>query len=85
LPKVAAPDAKSVSIVGDFNNWNTHANPTKKLKDRDYSIQLDLEPGREYRFRCLIDELKWANDRNADKYVRSVYGNCDNPVVIAEY
>jgi hypothetical protein len=81
LPKVAAPDAKSVSIVGDFNNWNTHANPMKKLKDGDYSIQLDLEPGREYQFRCLIDELKWENNRNADKYVRSVYGNCDNSVV----
>lgn len=85
LPRVAAPDAKSVSIVGDFNNWNTHANPMKKLKDGDYSIQLDLEPGREYQFRCLIDELKWENDRNADKYVRSVYGNRDNSVVIAEY
>ena len=85
LPKVAAPAAKSVCIVGDFNNWNTHANPMKKLKDGDYSIQLDLEPGREYQFRCLIDELKWENDRNADKYVRSVYGNCDNSVVIAGY
>jgi 1,4-alpha-glucan branching enzyme len=85
LPKVAAPDAKSVSIVGDFNNWNTHANPMKKLKDGDYSIHLDLEPGREYQFRCLIDELKWENDRNADKYARSVYGNCDNSVVIAGY
>lgn len=85
LPRVAAPDAKSVSIVGDFNNWNTHANPMKKLKDGDYSIQLDLEPGREYQFRCLIDELKRENDRNADKYVRSVYGNRDNSVVIAEY
>ncbi len=78
LPKVAAPAAKSVSIVGDFNNWNTHANPMKKLKDGDYSIKLDLEPRREYQFRCLIDELKWENDRNADKYMRSVYGDDDN-------
>ncbi len=84
LPKVAAPDAKSVCIVGDFNNWNTHANPMKKLKDGDYSIKLDLEPGREYQFRYLIDQLKWENDRSADKYVRSVYGDCDNSVVIVD-
>ncbi len=84
LPKVAAPEAKSVCIVGDFNNWNTHVNPMKKLKDGDYSIKLDLEPGREYQFRYLIDELKWENDRNADKYVRSVYGDCDNSVVIVD-
>ena len=84
LPKVAATDAKSVCIVGDFNNWNTHANPMKKLKDGDYSIELDLELGREYQFRYLIDQLKWENDRSADKYVRSVYGDCDNSVVIVD-
>ncbi len=66
LPKVAAPDAKSVCIVGDFNNWNTHANPMKKLKDGNYSIELDLEPGRKYQFRYLFDELKWENVRNAE-------------------
>ncbi len=84
LPKVVAPDAQSVCIVGDFNNWNTHANPMNKLKDGDYSIRLDLEPGREYQFRYLIDELKWENDTNADKHVRSVYGDCDNSVVIVD-
>jgi CheY-like chemotaxis protein len=84
LPKVAATDAKSVCIVGDFNNWNTHANPMKKLKDGDYSIELDLERGREYQFRYLINQLEWENDRSADKYVRSDYGDCDNSVVIVD-
>ena len=84
LPKVAATDANSVCIVGDFNNWNTHASPMKKLKDGDYSIELNLELGREYQFRYLIDQLKWENDRSADKYVRSVYGDCDNSVVIVD-
>jgi 1,4-alpha-glucan branching enzyme len=31
LPRIAATDAKSVCIVGDFNNWNLYANPMKKL------------------------------------------------------
>jgi CheY-like chemotaxis protein len=84
LPKVAVTDSKSVCIVGDFNNWNTHASPMKKLKDGDYRIELDLELGREYQFRYLIDELKWENDWSADKYVRSVYGDCDNSVVIVD-
>ena len=84
LPKVATTDSKSVCIVGDFNNWNTHASPMKKLKDGDYSIELDLETGREYQFRYLIDQLQWENDRSADKYVRSVYGDSDNSVVIVD-
>jgi 1,4-alpha-glucan branching enzyme len=82
LPKVAAPDAKSVYIVGDFNNWNIHANPMKKLKNGDYTVKLDLEPGREYQFRYFIDESKWENDWNADRYVKSPYGDSDNSVII---
>ncbi len=85
LPKIAAPDAKSVCVVGDFNNWDIHANPMKKLEDEDYAVTLDLEPGREYQFRYLIDESKWENDWNADKYVKSPYGDSDNSVVFAGY
>ena len=28
---VWAPNARSVSVVGEFNNWNTQANPMKKV------------------------------------------------------
>jgi 1,4-alpha-glucan branching enzyme len=82
MPKIAAPDSKSVCIVGDFNNWNIYANPLKKLKNGNYSITLELESGKEYQFRYLIDECKWENDWNADKYVRSHYGDSDNSVII---
>ena len=82
MPKVAAPDANSVCIVGDFNNWNIYANPLKKLKNGNFSITLDLESGKEYQFRYLIDECKWENDWNADKYVRSHYGDSENSVVV---
>ncbi|KKL18988.1 hypothetical protein LCGC14_2470000 [marine sediment metagenome] len=82
LPKVVAPGARSVCIVGDFNNWNIHANPMKKLKNGDYTIRLDLDKEKKYQFRYLIDGLKWENDWNADKYVKSSYGNCDNSVVL---
>lgn len=82
LPRIAAQDAKRVCIVGDFNNWNIHADPMKKLENGDYTIKLDLEPGKEYQYRYFIDESKWENDWNADKYVRSIYGNSDNSVVM---
>ncbi len=85
LPKIAASDAKSVCIVGDFNNWNIHANPMKKLNNGDYTIKLDLETEREYQYRYFIDESKWENDWNADKYVRSLYGDSDNSVVMTYF
>ena len=82
LPKAAAPDAKSVYIVGDFNNWNISANPMKLLENGDYITKLDLETGKEYQFRYLIDESKWENDWNADRYIKSTYGDHDNSVVL---
>ena len=82
LPGSAALAAKSVHVVGEFNNWAIHANPMKKLKCGDYTITLELEPGREYQFRYLIDESMWENDHHADRYVKSPYGDCDNSVVV---
>ena len=81
LPRVAAPDAETVSIVGDFNDWNGESNRMKKLKNGDYTIKLNLEPGKDYQFRYLIDESKWENDWNADSYVKSPFGDTDNSVV----
>jgi 1,4-alpha-glucan branching enzyme len=81
LPRAAAPDANNVSVVGDFNNWSIYAHPMKKLKSGDFTSTLELEPGKEYQFRYLIDESKWENDWNADKYMKSPFGDSDNSVV----
>lgn len=80
--QVVAVDANGVHIVGDFNNLNIYANPMQRIKNGGYTVVLELELGREYQFRYLIDEHRWENDWNADKYVKSPYGDTDNSVVI---
>ena len=82
FPKDAAPEAKNVTIVGDFNNWSTTETPLKKLKNGTFSVTLDLQRDREYQFRYLVDSTKWENDWNADKYVPAPYGNSENSVVV---
>lgn len=82
LPRIAVTNAKSACIVGDFNNWNIYASPMKRLRGGDYTITLELKPGNEYQFRYLIDESRWENDWNADKYVKGPYGDTDNSVVV---
>ena len=82
LPHEAVRDAQSVCVAGDFNNWNIYANPLKRRKDGSFSLTIELVRGREYHFRYLIDDMYWENDWNADKYVSSSFGECENSVVI---
>lgn len=82
LSKHAVPGAHSVAVAGNFNNWDMHTHKMKKLKSGDYSLIVELDPGKEYEFRYLIDETRWENAWDADKYVWSPYGNCENSVVV---
>ncbi len=81
LPNEAAPDAQKVSIVGDFNNWDGGAAVMKRLKNGDFTIIMELETGREYCYRYLIDATKWENDWCADRYRPNPFG-CDDSVII---
>ncbi|HEX9972450.1 MAG TPA: isoamylase early set domain-containing protein [bacterium] len=82
LSKEIAKLAKTVHLVGEFNDWDEKATPMKQLKDGSFSVTLDLERGREYQFRYLIDHKIWENDWNADKYALTHFGDCDNSVVV---
>ena len=42
-----APNADSLSLVGDFNNWDTSMNPCKKNDDNIFEIFLP-DIGNEY-------------------------------------
>ncbi len=82
LNKKQAKSAKSVHIVGEFNNWNVSATPMKRLKKGAFNAVIDLEKGREYQFRYLLNGTDWANDWNADRYVPTPYEDAENSVVI---
>lgn len=82
LPKDAAENAGKVMIVGDFNNWDAEATQMKKTRNGYFSVTLELEKGREYRFRYLIDNVKWENDWQADKYLPNPFGSEDSVVVV---
>ncbi len=81
LPKNAAPDAKTVHIVGEFNGWSTVKTPMRRLKNGEFTVVIELVPGRSYQFRYLIDQNRWENDWKADEYVKSDFGDCENSVV----
>jgi 1,4-alpha-glucan branching enzyme len=82
LDKKVASSAESVHLVGEFNNWNTDAHPMKKLKSGKFTATMNLETGKEYQYRYLLNKTEWVNDWKADKYVPTPFGNGDNSVVI---
>jgi hypothetical protein len=49
-----APNAQSVALVGDFNQWNPSAVPLKRLADGTWITDLPLSPGR-YAYAFLVD------------------------------
>jgi len=77
-----AMGAESVTLVGEFNNWDEKATPMKRQKNGDYTVTLELELDREYRFRYCIDSSKWENDWCADRYEPNPFGGYDSVVVI---
>ena len=77
----AAHGAKQINIAGDFNSWSSTNTPMNLAKDGSFSVKLELDVNREYQFRYLLDNSRWENDWNADKYVPAPYSNADNSVV----
>lgn len=81
ISKDEAHEASKVSLVGDFNDWDTAAVPMKKLKDGSFTATLELEKDQNYQFKYLLDDKEWENDWAADAYVPSPVSYSDNSVV----
>ena len=75
-----AVNAQRANLCGDFNDWNNDAHPMQRRDDGGFTVTLQLEPGRSYRFRYLLDGERWENDWAADDYVRNEYGGDDSLV-----
>ena len=76
-------DAKDVAVLGEFNDWATEAaTKLKKQKDGSYIATVELETGKEYALRYLIDGTTWANDEAADKYIPSGVSYEENSVIV---
>jgi len=82
ISKEAVDGASTVHIVGEFNDWDKNATPMKRLKTGDFVATVDMDVGREYQYRFLLNNTTWINDAQADKYVPSHYRDVDNSVII---
>jgi hypothetical protein len=70
------PNAKHVSICGEFNGWSSNATPMTKHGDSRWETTLALEPGR-YQYKFLVDG-EWIPDPLAHESVPNQYGSLNS-------
>ncbi len=74
-------EISNVKLVGEFNQWDTNCSPMKKNKSGEFTQTIELEPGREYQYRYLVNEREWVNDPGAEKYTPNEFAS-ENSVVV---
>lgn len=75
-------DAREAAVVGEFNNWDPSATPMKRKKDGSFSVALNLESGKQYRYKYYLDGQRWANDPQADTTAGNSFGTQDSVLVV---
>lgn len=74
-------NTERVHLAGEFNDWDPATTPMKRGKGGAFRVMVELEPGREYEFRYLVNGEHWCNDWHADAYVPGGFGD-DNCIVM---
>jgi 1,4-alpha-glucan branching enzyme len=67
-----APNAKHVTLSGDFNDWSPDSHPMKRQPDGAWAIQVPLNHGHHH-YRFLVDG-KAALDPRAQGVARDLQG-----------
>ena len=69
---LSASQAQSVSIAGDFNQWNPSSHPMKMDDEGIWRISFALNPG-QYEYRFFVDG-EWKNDPHGGPFVKNPLG-----------
>ena len=72
------PDAKGVSLCGDFNGWSPGATPMKRHDDGRWETTVVLAPGR-YQYKFVADG-EWIADPAAQKNVPNQHGSLNSVI-----
>jgi len=76
------PEATSVALAGDFNQWSAASHPLTREKSRGrWTIVVALAPG-EHRFMYVVDGTEWISPPLAEDYVDDGFGAKNGVVVV---
>ena len=82
LPAEALGEATEVLLLGDFNSWNAEKGiALQKQEDGSYKATAQLETGKTYQYRYLLNDGRWVNDYQAQGYVPASGFDIDNCLI----
>ena len=82
IPKEISDKFEQVNLVGDFNDWDFHNDKfTRNDSDGLFSIECNLDAGKEYQFRYLGNGEIWFNEPEANRQVLTHFGDSENSVL----
>ena len=82
---LVAPDAKKVSVVGDFNGWDaSHAGYQAQHRGGGvWSVTAPVPVGH-HRYSFVVDDSVWVADPTAPRVVDNDYGVPNSAIVVPE-
>lgn len=75
--------ASSVSLVGDFNDWNGAANPLRKGTLGLWLAELKTPAAGAYQYKFIVDEKRWTEDPSNGMKVLDGFGGLNSLLVLA--
>ena len=78
---LVAPQAASVSLVGDFNDWDPARAPMHAARAGVWATMIPLAPGR-YRYAFLVNGVEWRADPAAPAVRDDEFGSPSSVVTV---
>jgi 1,4-alpha-glucan branching enzyme len=76
LLSIFQPQARRVTVAGDFNGWSADANPLEPRGEGRWQVTLTLKPGR-YQYKFIVDG-EWMPDPTAKQNVYNKFGTLNS-------
>ena len=79
-----APQASSVALVGDFNDWDPKATPLHAASTGGvWSVEVPIQPGR-HLYAFVVDGTVWRPDPAAPKATGEDFGEPNSALTVAD-